>query len=228
MQDLIQQEKFELEVLDRLNSWKMLSKLVFGGGTMLRLCYGLNRFSVDLDFWLAKNIDRKKLFRELKQYLGSVYTLKDCADKFYTMLFELRSKDYPRSLKLEIRKEKKRINIEQSIAYSKYAELQVFVPTVGLEDMMEAKIAAFIERKEARDAFDIEFLLRKGIKLGASKKEMGLILKVLSALTKKDFSVKLGSLLEEKERKYYLVQRFKVLEGEVRARSDGSRDVQKR
>jgi len=36
---------------------KMLHRLLFGGGTMLKLCHGLNRFSVDLDFWLYKVID---------------------------------------------------------------------------------------------------------------------------------------------------------------------------
>jgi predicted nucleotidyltransferase component of viral defense system len=52
MQDLIKQEQFEIEVLDRLKSGRFLDNLIFTGGTMLRLCYGLNRFSVDLDFWL--------------------------------------------------------------------------------------------------------------------------------------------------------------------------------
>jgi len=32
------QERFELEVLDRLNSGKFLTQIIFGGGTMLRLC----------------------------------------------------------------------------------------------------------------------------------------------------------------------------------------------
>ncbi len=59
MQDLIKQEQFEIEVLDRLKSGKFLDKLVFTGGTMLRLCYGLNRFSVDLDFRVYKEIDIK-------------------------------------------------------------------------------------------------------------------------------------------------------------------------
>ncbi|MCX7991875.1 MAG: nucleotidyl transferase AbiEii/AbiGii toxin family protein, partial [Proteobacteria bacterium] len=49
MQDLVKQEHFEIEVLDRLKSGKLLDSLIFTGGTMLRLCYGLNRFSVDLD-----------------------------------------------------------------------------------------------------------------------------------------------------------------------------------
>ena len=52
MQDLIKQEQFELEVLDRLQSGRFLDRLVFGGSTMLRLCFGLDRYSVDLDFWL--------------------------------------------------------------------------------------------------------------------------------------------------------------------------------
>ena len=52
MQDLIKQEQFELEVLDRLKSGRFLDRLAFGGGTMLRLCHGLDRYSVDLDFWL--------------------------------------------------------------------------------------------------------------------------------------------------------------------------------
>ena len=60
MQDLIKQEQFELEVLDRLQSGRFLDRLVFGGGTMLRLCYGLGRYSVDLDFWLLPATVGKK------------------------------------------------------------------------------------------------------------------------------------------------------------------------
>lgn len=38
--DILQQhEVFEIEVLDRLNRSGMLEPLVFGGGSMLRLCY---------------------------------------------------------------------------------------------------------------------------------------------------------------------------------------------
>jgi len=117
MRIIEKQELFELEVLDRLNSKRFLNYLALGGGTMLRLCYGLNRFSVDLDFWIIKEIDTRRLFQELKEYLLEFYSLKDSANKFYTLLFEIRSKDYPRSLKIEIRKEARRIRTEQAIAY---------------------------------------------------------------------------------------------------------------
>ena len=123
MQDLIKQEQFELEVLDRLNSKRLLNDLVFGGGTMLRLCYGLSRFSVDLDFWVIKDIDTDKLFNDLKDYLSGFYELTDSANKFFILLFEVRSKDYPRRLKIAIRKETKKIKPEQAIAYSRYSNM---------------------------------------------------------------------------------------------------------
>ena len=44
-------EMFEIEVLDRLKSARILDRLVFGGGTMLRLCHDMPRFSAELDFW---------------------------------------------------------------------------------------------------------------------------------------------------------------------------------
>jgi predicted nucleotidyltransferase component of viral defense system len=216
MQELVKQEQFELDVLDKLNSRKLLDRLVFGGGTMLRLCYGLNRFSVDLDFWIIRDIDIARLFKELKEYLSMFYTLKDSANKFHTLLFEVKSKEYPRSLKIEIRKEKKKIKTEQAIAYSRYANMQVFLKVVSLKDMMRAKIEAFIQRKEIRDAFDMEFLLKKGIDIDASPQTLKKILKMIDSLTKTDYTVKLGSLLEETERKYYITENFKILKSAIK------------
>ncbi|MCM8765822.1 MAG: nucleotidyl transferase AbiEii/AbiGii toxin family protein [Candidatus Omnitrophica bacterium] len=216
MQDLIKQEQFELEVLDRLNSGKFLGDLVFTGGTMLRLCFGLNRYSVDLDFWIIKELDEKRLFRELKKYLTQFYTIKDSACKFYTLLFELKSKDYPRSLKIEIRKEIKKIKTEQAIAYSKHSNIQVFLKVVALSEMMKAKIEAFLARKEIRDAFDIEFLLKKGVDLVSNQENLKRVLEALNSLTKKDYTVKLGSLLEKEERNYYLKENFKILKSAIR------------
>ena len=69
MEDLTKLERFEIEVLEYLNKGKFLEKLVFLGGTMLRLCYGLNRFSVDLDFWIIKKLDLKQFFDDLKNFL---------------------------------------------------------------------------------------------------------------------------------------------------------------
>ncbi|MCX8009520.1 MAG: nucleotidyl transferase AbiEii/AbiGii toxin family protein, partial [Ignavibacteria bacterium] len=66
MQDLQDLEIFEIEILELLNSIKVLDALFFGGGTMLRLCHNLNRFSIDLDFWLKKTEDAKTVFERIK------------------------------------------------------------------------------------------------------------------------------------------------------------------
>lgn len=216
MRDLVKQEQFELEVLDKLNSRKLLNYLVFGGGTMLRLCYGLNRFSVDLDFWITRDIDTNKLFEDLRKYLSQFYTVKDSANKFYTLLFEIKSKDYPRSLKIEIRKETKKIKTETAIAYSRYSNMQVFLKVISLQDMMKAKIEAFLERREIRDVFDMEFLLKKGVDLDAPASTLEKTLEGIGLLTKKDYSVKLGSLLEDDQRKYYVSGNFKLLKSAIK------------
>ena len=206
------QERFELEVLDRLNSGKFLMQIVFGGGTMLRLCHGLERFSVDLDFWVIKDLELG-FFENMKTYLAKHYDIKDSAKKFYTILFELKSPAYPRSLKLEIRREIKYIHTEQVIAYSKYANTQVFLNAVSLSDMMESKLEAFLDRQEIRDVFDMEFLFKRGVSLEASVDTLREVLGLINALPRRDYTVKLGSLLEKEQRKYYSVENFKILKG---------------
>ena len=211
MQDLMKQEQFEMEVLEKLNSRKLLGKLILGGGTMLRLCYGLSRFSVDLDFWVIRRIKFDSLFKKLKSCFKEEYKIVDAANKFYTLLFELSSKDYPRNIKIEVRKEKKDISAEQMIAYSRYSNIQVLLQVVSLKDMMAAKMDAFIDRKEIRDVFDMEFLVKRGILPQAPSDKLQKILKGIDSFKKRDYSVKLGSLLEAKERQYYLRENFKVL-----------------
>lgn len=144
MQDLIKQEQFEIEVLDKLKSGKFLDKFIFTAGTMLRLCWGLNRFSVDLDFWLYKEINVEKYFTRLKEFLSEYYTVCDAENKFYTMIFEINSKNYPRSLKIEIRNKIKKVKTELSIAYSKYSNIQVLVRTLSLQEVMNSKVEAFL------------------------------------------------------------------------------------
>ncbi len=211
MQDLKKHEQFELEVLDRLNSGRFLRNLVFGGGTMLRLCHGLGRYSVDLDFWVIKDIEPKEYFQKLKTYLAQVYTITAAANKFHTMLFELKSPAYARSLKIEIRKELKKINTESAIAFSSQSNVQVLLRVVSLQEMMRAKIEAFLSRREIRDVYDLEFLLKKGVAVTATAEELKALVKGIEELQRNDYAVKLGSLLEPGQRKYYQEKNFTIL-----------------
>ena len=205
-----------MEVLDRLNTGRFLPYLAFCGGTMMRLCYGLDRFSVDLDFRiLKKDAPVKDLFTGIKKLLGETYRIKDSADKFNTLLYEIGSDRYRRGLKIEIRKTGGEFSAEQDIAYSPYSDIQVLLNTFTLKDMMSSKIAAFLDRSEIRDAFDIEFLLKKGLSLNSTEDVLIKIEKKLDSLTEKDFKIKLFPLIETEKRQYYLKNGFKILRMEM-------------
>lgn len=212
MNILNEHEKFELEVLERMRNAKMLEPLVFGGGTMLRLCYELNRYSVDLDFWFIKRVAYSKYFQKLKDVLAEWYQITDAQIKFYTILLEVRSPQYPQRLKIEIRKGLKTCDFQERIAFSKDSSRQVILRVHTLEQSMKNKVAAFLERSEIRDAFDIEFLLRKGVSLpDLSQAKRSRLSSILRGFKAQDYKVKLGSILDSQMREYYMKNKFEYL-----------------
>jgi len=213
MNDLIQQEIFEIEVLAWLKNKGFLRNMIFGGGTMLRLCYNLKRYSVDLDFWTYR-VDRiEEFFTNLKDSLKIDYDLTDAQNKYYTLLFEIKKVPYPRKLKIEIRKENKEKDFQESIAYSPYSNQQVLLKSFTLGQMMKNKIKAFLDRKEIRDVFDIEFLTRKRVNISANYEELKKIKEIIGEFKKRDYYVTLGSLLDDDTREYYKKDNFTYLLG---------------
>jgi hypothetical protein len=70
-----QHEIFEIEVLDRMKSARLLDPLVFGGGSMLRLCHELNRYSVDFDFWFTRKIQQRDFFDKTQKTFETYYEI---------------------------------------------------------------------------------------------------------------------------------------------------------
>lgn len=212
MDILNQHELFEIEVLDKMRSFKLLEPLVFGGGTMLRLCHELNRYSADLDFWFVRQIDQSEYFLRFKRSFENEYEITDSQIKHFTLLFELRSIFYPKRMKIEIRREIPDIDFQEKIAFSRFASKQIILKAITLEQAMKNKVAAFIDRGEVRDVFDIEFLLRKGIELpGLSSTQSRKFRKKIDSLKDIDFKVKLGSIIEKDVREYYASGKFAYL-----------------
>ena len=220
-------EVFEMEVLEVLKNEKVTDSLVFGGGTMLRLCYDLNRYSVDLDFWFLKTTDHEVFYKKCEQLLSSEYDITDAQIKHFTLLFELRSGKYPRRLKMELRKKIENCDFQEKIAYSPFSNKQVILKVHTLEQSMKNKIQAAIDRKEIRDYFDIEFLLKKGVSLDCSTEEMQKLNVLSSRFTDKDFKVTLGSILEPEMRKYYIENKFSYLQMKLREQQETTRSAKK-
>lgn len=206
---LAQHEKFEMEILNLLNSGRFLEKMVFGGGTMLRLCHELNRYSADLDFWLIAQVDFDEYLNAISLMLGKEYEITDKQNKYFSLLIEVRSPDHPKRLKLEIRKDIRDWDMEKSIAFSKDSNRQILLNTHTLDQTMLNKIEALSDRTEIRDAFDLEFLLRKGISFPEmSQKKRDMLKGKVKSFNANDFKVKLGSLLKSDMRKYYNEKQF--------------------
>jgi len=215
MQTLQNLEILEIETLELLNSIRVLEFLYFGGGTMLRLCHNLNRYSTDLGFWLDISADSKQIYKSIRNVLSDNYKLTDSMNKRNTLLFEFKSSSVNRSLKIEIRKKQMDFDWEYKIAFSKFTTKQVMVKALTLSQMMKNKFEALLSRKIIRDAFDIEFLLMRGIELPSDKEKLQAALQIINNFKEQDFKVTLGSILDEKERNYYLKNRFKLLKEEL-------------
>jgi len=215
MQALQNLEKLEIEVLDLFNSIRVLDSLYFGGGTMLRLCHNLNRYSTDLDFWLSQNEDSKSLFTIIKKNLSDNYRLTDSANKKFTLLFEIKPSSVNRSLKIEIRKEQTNFDWERKIAFSRFTIKQVMVRGLTLIQMMQNKFEALLSRKIIRDAFDIQFLLMRGIGFPNDKNKLQRALEIINSFKEQDYKATLGSILDENDRMYYLENRFNLLKEEL-------------
>ncbi len=208
-----QHELFEIEVLDRMRSFKLLDPLVFGGGTMLRLCHELNRYSADLDFWFVRPTSQSEYFNAFKQLMEKEYEITDAQIKHYTLLLELRTGSYPKRLKIEIRREMKALDFQTKIAFTQFDSKQILLNALTLEQAMKNKVAAFMDRVEIRDGFDIEFLLRKGVAFPhMNAVTASAFRKKIRSLKDKDFKVKLGLILESDTRKYYITRKFAYLE----------------
>jgi len=212
MDILSRHEVFEIEVLEKLNSAKLLDPLVFGGGTMLRLCHELGRYSADIDFWFIRKITQKLFFEKLKKVLEKDYEVTDARMKRLTLLIEIRASNRPKRLKIEIRREKKDCDFQWKIAFSRFSSRQVMLRAHTLEQTMKNKIEAFLDRREIRDCFDIEFMLLRGIAFPAmSAQQVDDFRKKITGFKDREFKVKLGSIVDDKTRVYYLENRFGYL-----------------
>jgi predicted nucleotidyltransferase component of viral defense system len=211
---LEEHESFEMAVIQWLGSKRFLGSLVFGEGSMLRLCHELPRYSLVMDFWFSKETDFLQFYRRLSDALSKEHDVTDSQNKYHSILVEIRrAKGEPR-LKIEIRKKLAPPgSSEEKIAFSPHFPTQVLVRGFTLNEMLKNKVAALLDRGEIRDAFDLEFLVRKGIGLeDLSETEKRELLKKLSEFKKRDFDVKLGSILLPEFRDYYREKRFSYLE----------------
>ena len=78
MRPVVEKELLHYDILFALNRAGLLSDLVFQGGTSLRLCYGANRYSEDLNFAGGDHFSTPDLLAikaVVEEYVGKRYAL---------------------------------------------------------------------------------------------------------------------------------------------------------
>ncbi len=164
--DKIIREEVEMIFLQELADDKFGTKIVFYGGTALRLAYNSPRYSEDVDLLLVK----KSTFKEFEKFIEKIVTknknwkLKDIKNKRNTWfalmnIFDEKLK-HNFSLKIEVHKHGRKINLDTKLALIK-SPVSILAPLLlvpTIEELKRLKIEAIMDRKKARDIFDLWYI----------------------------------------------------------------------
>jgi len=131
--------------------------LGFKGGTAALMFYGLDRFSVDLDFDLLDDTKEEIVFQQVRNIVKKYGNLKDSQQKYFNLFFLLSYEDKSHNIKIEVN----RRHFESKYELKTYlgVPMMVMVP----EDMFAHKLMAMYERigKTSRDIYDVWYFLQK-------------------------------------------------------------------
>jgi predicted nucleotidyltransferase component of viral defense system len=131
--------------------------LGFKGGTAALLFYGLDRFSVDLDFDLLDEDREELVFERVTNIVEKYGTIREANRKRFGIFYVLSYEDKARHIKVEINRRQfgSRYEIKTYLGVS----MLVMIP----EDVFAHKLAAMHERigRTSRDIYDVWFFLRQ-------------------------------------------------------------------
>ena len=130
--------------------------LGFKGGTAAVMFYGLDRFSVDLDFDLLDEGRQDAIFEQVVKVVSKHGDLKEAYKKRFNLFCLLSYEDRARNIKVEVNRRQfgSRYEIKTYLGVS----MLVMVP----EDMFAHKLIAMSERieKTSRDIYDVWYFLQ--------------------------------------------------------------------
>ena len=168
-------EYLQLLILDKISSMPTIRKMVFIGGTNLRLTKGLDRFSEDLDFDCKDLTENEfiEMTNGVIQYIENSGFRVETRDKenpkltafrrtvyFPELLFNLglsRHREERFLIKIEIQDQG--ITYKPVIANIKGCGFFFPVPVPPDNVLCSMKIAAMLARSKGRDFYDLMFLL---------------------------------------------------------------------
>jgi predicted nucleotidyltransferase component of viral defense system len=147
------------DILHDIYKSDIASAIGLKGGTMLYFFYGLDRFSVDLDFDLLDHKREAVVVERLREILQNYGVIDDEMNKKFTLFFLMRYAAGEMGVKVDVSK-----RVQENNHYVQKNFYGVDVKTLTIEDSFAHKLVAAIDRKSVanRDFYDINFLFKKG------------------------------------------------------------------
>lgn len=130
--------------------------LGFKGGTAAVMFYGLDRFSVDLDFDLLDETKQDSVFEQLIKIVARHGEIKESHIKRFSLFCLLSYEDNARNVKVEVNRR------QFGSKYEIKTYLGISMPVMVQADMFAHKLMAMHERisKTSRDIYDVWFFLK--------------------------------------------------------------------
>ncbi len=130
--------------------------LGFKGGTAALMFYGLDRFSVDLDYDLLDESKEDYVFERIITIVKKYGTLKESYKKRFNLFCLLSYEDKAHNVKVEINRR------QFGSKYEIKTYLGISMQVMVIEDMFAHKLVAMHERmgKTSRDVYDVWFFLK--------------------------------------------------------------------
>ncbi len=156
--DITTHKTILFQILKDIYSDTMIAPFLgFKGGTAALMFYGLDRFSVDLDFDLLDESQEEGVFERVANIISKYGTVRESNRKRFGIFFVLSYEDTARHIKVEINRRQfgSRYEVKTYLGVS----MLVMVP----EDVFAHKLMAMHERigKTSRDIYDVWFFLQE-------------------------------------------------------------------
>jgi len=164
--DAVIREYYEYLLLKELYESPVGDKIVFKGGTAMRIFYGLPRYSDDLDFTMEQKFTFETFSKAVNAAVKKFDNMKISGlwDKNYTYICEIKVTEswmkMPFSIKVEISKREagEKRQAELKMAVSEDFKTQVFGKVYSLDSLYLDKKDALSGRDEPKDYFDLWYI----------------------------------------------------------------------
>lgn len=162
----IVRENIEVSILFTLSESSIAGRLIFYGGTALRLAYGSVRFSEDLDFLMIKKVSKEELELLLKEFQKKVLNveIKEVFEKRNTLFALINISNeilkHPINVKIEICKKKNDVDAEYIPLVSECSHLRPIVYTATINSLKKLKIETIKHRDDPKDWFDLWYIYK--------------------------------------------------------------------